>query len=165
MNTISIEVSLIGAKPYIGMIVGADEKYGYKLQFLKLRRVSRTYHLGTITAAGWYKLLPGSVVGVRRIKTGYVRVHENGEVAEIQQSDVGMNENVPSRTSADECETPEEVEKELLIKKLKEDGRVSYDRMQKNLSWQTSRSDEDIKAHPDPLAEIFGNEQNDPEEY
>ena len=48
------------------------------------------------------------------------------------------------------------------IQKLKEDGRKSYDQMQKNLSWQTSRSDEEIKADQS-LYDMFGND--DPEEY
>jgi hypothetical protein len=48
---------------------------------------------------------------------------------------------------------------------LKTDGRNLFDTMQKNLSWQTSRTDEDIKANPDPMADVFGTEHNDPEEY
>ena len=51
------------------------------------------------------------------------------------------------------------------IETLKENGRSLFDTMQKNLSWQTSRTDEDIAANPDPMAEVFGNEKNDPEEY
>ena len=44
-------------------------------------------------------------------------------------------------------------------------GRKLYDTMQENLSWQTSRTDEDIKADKDPLADVFGDFRNDPEGY
>lgn len=56
-------------------------------------------------------------------------------------------------------------EREQQLEALKENGRNLFDTMQKNLSWQTSRTDEDIKSNPDPMADVFGNEQNDPEEY
>lgn len=53
----------------------------------------------------------------------------------------------------------------ITIESLRENGRRLFDTMQQNLSWQTSRTDEDIKANPDPMADVFGNEQNDPEQY
>lgn len=56
-------------------------------------------------------------------------------------------------------------DREQLIEKLKEDGRRSYDQMQKNLTWQASRTDDEIKSDNDPLADIFGDYRNDPEGY
>ena len=53
------------------------------------------------------------------------------------------------------------------MERLKENGRKTYDRMQKNLAWMISRTDDDITTSPNPLAEMFGGglDQNDPEEY
>jgi hypothetical protein len=56
-------------------------------------------------------------------------------------------------------------DREQQIESLKENGRNLFDTMQKNLSWQTGRTDADITANPDPMAEVFGSEQNDPKEY
>jgi hypothetical protein len=54
-------------------------------------------------------------------------------------------------------------EKQELLHELIQSGRSLFDTMQKNLSWQVSRTDEDIAANPDPMDEVFGSET--PEEY
>lgn len=53
---------------------------------------------------------------------------------------------------------------EALFEKLRSDGRAQYDRLQKNLTWQGSRTDDQISAGPDPLDEMFGDDV-DPETY
>lgn len=56
-------------------------------------------------------------------------------------------------------------ERTQILEKLKEDGRRQYDAAQVNLSWQTSRTDEDITQNINPLAEMFGGMDESPEEY
>lgn len=51
-----------------------------------------------------------------------------------------------------------------MIEKLQEDGRRSYDRLQRNLTLYVGMSDEDIKTNPDPMAAMFGGQPTDPEE-
>lgn len=87
MKEIKVEITRT-TKPYVGLITGADSQYGFALDFLPLTRKSSSYHTAVITAPGQYKLVPGAVVGVRRIDTGYIRVSGDGEVAEIQKSEV-----------------------------------------------------------------------------
>ena len=87
MNEIKVEITRT-TKPYVGLITGADTQYGFALAFLPLARKSSSYHTAVITAPGQYKLVPGAVVGARRIDTGYIRVSEAGEVTEIQKSEV-----------------------------------------------------------------------------
>lgn len=87
MKEIKVEITRT-TKPYVGLITGADAQYGFALDFLPLARKSGSYHTAVITAPGQYKLVPGAVVGVRRIDTGYIRVNEAGEVTEIQKSEV-----------------------------------------------------------------------------
>lgn len=56
-------------------------------------------------------------------------------------------------------------EKAELLAHLRKCGGDLYDRMQKNLSWQVARTDEDILENPDPMAELFGNMADSPEDY
>lgn len=87
MKEIKVEITRT-TKPYVGLITGADAQYGFALDFLPLTRKSSSYHTAVITAPGQYKLVPGAVVGVRRIDTGYIRVSDAGEVTEIQKGEV-----------------------------------------------------------------------------
>ena len=87
MTEIKVEITRT-TKPYVGLITGEDAQYGFALEFLPLARKSSSYHTAVITAPGQYKLVPGAVVGVRRIDTGYIRVNDAGEVTEIQKGEV-----------------------------------------------------------------------------
>ena len=86
MNAIQVSITR-NAKPYIGLITGADEKYGFALDFLTLKRHSAKYHTGEITKPGIYKLAPDSTVGSRGISNGYIAVAKDGAVAEITKEE------------------------------------------------------------------------------
>ena len=87
MKEIKVEITRT-TKPYVGLITGADARYGFALEFLEMARKSASYHTAIITAPGEYKLTPGAVACSRRIDTGYIRVSEAGEMTEIQKSEV-----------------------------------------------------------------------------
>jgi len=88
MNEIKIEVSLKGPKSYVGKITGADATYGFALDFLPKRDVSRTLAKAAITEPGCYRVPAETVVCSRRIDTGFIRVDESGNVTEITKADV-----------------------------------------------------------------------------
>ena len=88
MNEIKIEVSMSGAKTFIGRITGTDATYGFALDFLPKTNISRTLARATITESGYYRVSADAVVASRRIDTGFIRVDADGKVAEIQKSEV-----------------------------------------------------------------------------
>lgn len=84
----NIEVTLKGPKSYVGKITGTDAAYGFALDFLPKRDVSRTLAKATITEPGCYRVPAETVVCNRRIDSGFIRVDEAGVVTEIQKADV-----------------------------------------------------------------------------
>lgn len=87
-NEIKIEVSIAGAKAFVGRITGPDAQYGFALEFLPKSQISRTLAKATITEPGYYRVSAGAVAASRRIDTGFIRVDEFGKIAEIQKSEV-----------------------------------------------------------------------------
>ena len=77
-----------GVKGYIGEITGTDSKYGFALEFLPTRQISRTLRKATIIKAGQYRVSDGAVVASMRIDTGFIRVDEAGKVTEIKKDEV-----------------------------------------------------------------------------
>lgn len=83
-----IEVGVTGVGAYVGRITGADETYGFALEFLPKTQISRAYAKVEIAGAGQYRVSDGAVIASRRIDTGFIRVSWDGTVTEIQRGEV-----------------------------------------------------------------------------
>jgi len=86
MTMMKIKIEVKGPKGWAKTATCLHPVYGTDGDWLPMVRVSRTYHTGEIVAAGMYHLPAGSVVGSRRIDTGYVQITGGGDVIELTKA-------------------------------------------------------------------------------
>lgn len=71
---------------YVGRVTGLDATYGFALDFIELRQISRGMHKLDLDVDGTYKITPGSTVNNRRNDTGYLRI-AGGIATEITKAE------------------------------------------------------------------------------